>query len=208
MKSRKENVSAADIRDHSELTVRNGSKLIAAPPANEAQPAGVTAKHTGRPPVLDDEALDDLVEALRCRSGNLPSIDNLIAAAGGCQRQRASKALQRARSSAAQRELVSLLRLPTELEQLQRRWIHQWLEAAAAQLAEHHADLVNRYEQRIEALEALISEQREAMTTLRERQADLDRMTDELLRVREEDKMLIERLRAERDIAERLASRA
>jgi protein involved in polysaccharide export with SLBB domain len=191
------------IRNHSELGVRNGSELSGLVAANHDDDR--SSSRAGRPPVLNDRALDDLVVLMHRKSGRLPRLDELIAEAGGCQRQRASKALQRARSGEAERELMDVLRLPAELEQLQRRWIEQWMQAAAGQLADRHADLVAKHDEQIEALEALISEQHRALTSLRDQRADLERMTDELLKARDDDRLQIERLAAERDIAERLA---
>lgn len=194
-------------RNHgsSEPSVRNGSELSSLIPANQSMRADATPSRSGRPPVLDDEALDELAVMLQRQLGRLPRLDELIEEAGGCQRQRASKALQRVRSGAAQQDLRDLLRLPSDLEQLQRRWIDRWMDAAAAQLDDHHADLTARHEENVEALEALISEQHRALSSIQDQKADLERMTDELLQVRESDRGLIERLTAERDIAERLA---
>jgi protein involved in polysaccharide export with SLBB domain len=191
------------IRNHSERGVRNGSELSGLVAANHDDDS--SSSRAGRPPVLNDQALDDLVALMHRRAGRLPRVDELIAEAGGCQRLRASKALQRARLDVSERELMGVLRLPAELEQLQRRWIEQWMQAAAGQLADRHADLVAKHEERIEALEALISEQHRALTSLRGQRADLERMTDELLKARDDDRLQIERLAAERDIAERLA---
>lgn len=194
-------------RNHgsSEPSVRNGSELSSLIPANQGMRADATPPRSGRPPVLDDEALDELAVMLQRQLGRLPRLDELIEEAGGCQRQRASKAVQRIRSGAAQLQLQEILRLPSGLEQLQRRWIDRWMNAAAAQLADHHADLTARHDEKVEALEAVISEQHRALSSIQDQKADLERMTDELLQVREADRGLIERLTAERDIAERLA---
>lgn len=107
------------IRNHSELGVRNGSELSGLVAANHDDDR--SSSSAGRPPVLNDQALDDLVVLMHRNAGRLPRVDELIAEAGGCQRQRASKAIQRARANVAQRELLSVLRLPIELEQLQDR---------------------------------------------------------------------------------------
>lgn len=190
---------------NSEPTVRNGSELLSLIAANQPQEEDAGLSRVGRPPVLDDEALDSLTDLLRRKLARMPRLDELIEAAGGCQRLRASKALQRARSAAARLELQDMLRIPADLERLQRQWISQWIQAAAEQLADHHAQLVARHEERVEALESLISEQHLALSSLRDQKADLERISEELLKVREKDRMSIERLTAERDIAERLA---
>lgn len=189
----------------SEPAVPNGSELELLIAANQeaGDPAGTP--RVGRPPVLDDDALDALTEELRRKAGRLPSLDQLIDAAGGCQRQRASKALKRARVGVAEKDLQGLLRIPVELENAQRRWIAQWLSAAAGQLAELHAELMEKHQEKLEALEALVSEQHQALVRLREQKADLERVSNELLRVREQDRASIERLTAERDIAVSLA---
>lgn len=190
---------------NSEPAVRNGSELLSLMAANQVQKEHAEPSRTGRPPVLDDEELDALTDLLRRKLARMPRLDELIEAAGGCQRLRASKALQRARSTTARLELQDMLRIPADLERLQRQWISQWIQAASEQLADHHAQLVARHEERVEALESLISEQHLALSSLRDQKADLERITEELLKVRDQDRVRIERLTAERDIAERLA---
>jgi len=102
-------------RNHgsSEPSVRNGSELSSLIPANQGMRADATPPRSGRPPVLDDEALDELAVMLQRQLGRLPRLDELIEEAGGCQRQRASKAVQRIRSGAAQLQLQEILRLPS-----------------------------------------------------------------------------------------------
>jgi hypothetical protein len=196
-------------RNASELTVPNGSELKNPPTgkgANDARwSAGGTLDPKGRPPVMHDGRLFDLATRMADKLGRAPKIEELIAEAGGCQRQRASRVLRRQREQMAARSVQSLIELPAELESEMRRWIDRWKAISAQQLASEHARLEDRHEAQRDADQDLIGELQITLHDVREKLANQTRLTSELVAVNRQIEEKAARLLAERDIARALA---
>lgn len=110
---------------------------------------------TGRPPVLDDTALNDLARRMNVQLGRPPKADELIQEAGGCQRKRALAAIQSLRLELAQRAVRSQLLFPASIESHLRALMAEWIDHAAAHLAHRHAELVEAHEERLDAAKDL-----------------------------------------------------
>lgn len=196
-------------RNDSEPSVPNGSESKTSPTgksANDPAWAGSpVADPKGRPPVMDDGQLMDLATRLAERLGRAPKIEELISEAGGCQRQRASRILQKLREQMAARNVRSLIELPAELESEMRGWIDRWKTISAGQLAYEHARLEDRHEAERNADKDLIGELQVTLHDLREKLANQTRLTNELLAANRQVEDQSARLRAERDIARALA---
>ena len=173
-------------------TVRNGSELA-------------KGSAMGRPAVLDDDALLAVAEELNHALGRPPRLDELIQAAGGCQRQRASRTIRKLREQLAAKSVRALLLMPPELESDIRQWIDRWMGSAAQQLAAEHAELLASHDQAIERANDLIGEQQTVIAELREGTADQQRMTSELFVRTQALGQEVQKLTAERDIAHALA---
>lgn len=135
---------------------------------------------TGRPPVLTDPELAALALQLSVKTGRAPRIDELVQAAGGCQRKRALQAIRHIREDQAQRELASQLHLPPPIEQHLRALMGQWLELASTQLASRHAEVTAQLEKKEEAFLIQLEERRETESLLRQQVMDRDRIIGEL----------------------------
>jgi hypothetical protein len=155
----------------------------------------------GRPPVLDDSELDALAQRLSRQLGRPPRLHELTEAAGGCQRQRASRAVQRLRLGIAEKAVRSQIVLPPQLEVELRAWVERWLQVAALQMREVHAEFEQRHEETLLDAQDLLSEQTAQLTHMRERLEDQARMTGELLAANKTLQAQIAQARAERDIA-------
>ncbi|HEU0197573.1 MAG TPA: hypothetical protein VFQ88_10210 [Nevskiaceae bacterium] len=142
----------------------------------------------GRPPVLGDAALVARVRRLSDELGRLPRAGELIAAAGGCQRQRALAAIRTVRVAQARVDLASALSLPPAIERHLRALAVEWLGLAAEQLVEPQAVRVARAEESVSALEAQIEERRAVERLLRQQVEDgqqvLDALTDRFEQLR------------------------
>lgn len=162
----------------SELNVPNRSELAKAMGTHAAN--GVAVAH-GRPPVLTDEQLDEVAIKLNDVLGRPPRLEELIAESGGCQRQRASRSIQRLREGLATRAIKSTLALPPAIEGELRQWIDRILSLSAAQLAGEHAQMVADHETARQAAQDLLDEQQVVIRDLRERLADQQRIGAELV---------------------------
>ncbi len=160
----------------------------------------------GRPPVLTDEQLDALALELNSSLGRPPKIEELIAASGGCQRQRASRTIQRLREGLAAKSVQSMLVLAPELEGQMRQWIERLMSSAAKQLATEHARLIYEHDQNEAASKELIQEQQLVVSGLREQLADHQRITSELAAESQRLKLAVGQMTAERDIAQAVAA--
>ena len=183
-------------------TVPNGSKVPNSGPWGANDP-----RHgpTGRPAILDDEQLVELAGELNQRLGRPPRIEELIAAAGGCQRQRACRAIQALRERLAASAVRSMLVLPQDLEAEHRAWIDRWMNLAAQRLAGEHALLVERHDEKSQKAQDLIAEQHLVIKGLRESLADQQRIASELAQAVNDLNALASQLRGERDVALALA---
>lgn len=160
---------------------------------------------TGRPALLDDDQLLELATDLNQRLGRPPRIEELIEAAGGCQRQRASRAIRALRERLAATAVRSLLVLPNDLEAEHRVWIDRWMNLAAQRLAGEHAQLIERHDEKTQKAQDLLAEQNTVIRGLRESLADQQRIAAELAQAATDLNLQISQLRNERDIALALA---
>lgn len=183
-----EAMSATDAAKHpnrhrSEPNVPNGSRS--------------RSSIAGRRPLLDDDQLLQLAAQLHARKGDVPKLDELIDASGGCQRQRASRALKQLRAELASKAVRAAITLPLEHEQALRAWTATWLDIASKQLAEEHATLSEKHQAEIDRLQDLIAEQRAHIAMLREQAEDQHRIACEYLETQESQAAEIERLKGE-----------
>ena len=184
-------------------TVPNGSKV----PNSGQQGAAKDPRHgpTGRPAILDDEELLELAAELNQRLGRPPRLEELIEAAGGCQKQRASRAIRALRERLAAAAVRSRLVLPPELEAEHRAWIDRWMRVAAERLSGEHALLVERHDEKLQKAQDLLEEQNLVIRGLREALADQQRIAAELVQSVSELNGVASTLRSERDVALALA---
>lgn len=196
-------------RNDSEHNVPNGSefrKPTTGKPATDKQATATgAADPKGRPPVMDDPQLLALATSMADRLGRAPKIEELIAESGGCQRQRASRILQKLREQIAARNVRGVIDLPAELETEMRGWIDRWKTISAQQLAAEHLRVEERHQAERDADKDLIVELQIALQDTRERLATQTRLTTELLATNLQIEDLSARLRTERDIARVLA---
>jgi len=184
-------------------TVPNGSKV----PNSGQQAAANDSRHgpMGRPAILDDEQLLDLAGELNQRLGRPPRLEELIEAAGGCQKQRASRAIRALRERLAAAAVRSMLVLPTELEAEHRAWIDRCMRVAAERLSGEHALLIERHDEKLQKAQDLLEEQNLVIKGLRESLADQQRIAAELAQSVTELNAAVSKLRSERDVALALA---
>ncbi|MDP9139959.1 MAG: hypothetical protein M3O62_04110 [Pseudomonadota bacterium] len=174
----------ATVPNGSELPVPNRSELsrtAAAGVSNEGRWSAGTAAPMGRPPVLGDGDLDALAAELNGSLGRPPKLEELVVASGGCQRQRASRAIQRLRENLAAKSVQSTLVLPPIFEAELRRWMDRVMSMAATELAGEHARLISEHEHQGQADQELVHEQQIVIQDLRERLADQQRIGTELM---------------------------
>lgn len=157
--------------------VRNGSELGKVPMSSK--PA---TSPGGRPPVMTDEQLLRLAEQLNAKFGRPPRAEELIDAAGGCQRKRALAALRVLKLELARRSVQSGLIFPSAIEQAIRSQMADWLTLAAGSLAATHLEESDRTEAKVSTQAALIEELQVRTQTLKEQIADRDRMVADLVR--------------------------
>lgn len=171
------------VRNRSESTVPNGSELPLGHPhkLSANNPNGRPDALGGRPPVLNDDELYSVAEALNRHLGRPPRLQELVEQSGGCQRQRASRAIQRLRHTQAEMAVRSQLVLSQELEAELRSWIERWMRVAAKQLSESQARMEEDHEHNMLRNQDLLAEQHEAISQLREQLEDQRRIATELL---------------------------
>lgn len=173
--------SRKPVRNGSEPRVPNGSELPIGSRLSANDPIVRPEFVGGRPPVLDDDELYALAESLNRRLGRPPKLQELTDESGGCQRQRASRAIHRLRNTQAEAAVRSQLVLPQELEVELRSWTERWLRVAAMQLSESQAQMDERHEHAMLRNQDLLAEQHEAISQLREQIEDQRRIATELL---------------------------
>lgn len=168
-------------------------------PKDGLSPQGSHQQHVGRPPVLDDVALQDLARRMNSQLGRPPKADELILEAGGCQRKRALAAIQNLRTEMAQRAVRSQLLFPAAIEGHLRALMGEWIELASAHLAQRHAEIVESQDERSEAAKAhaddlqnRLTETQAAVSTVGKRLGELIQQTQTLTADRDQ-------ARAERD---------
>lgn len=184
-------------------TVPNGSKV-----PNSGQQSANDSGHgpTGRPAILDDEQLLELAGELNQRLGRPPRLEELIEAAGGCQKQRASRAIRALRERLAAAAVRSMLVLPPDLEAEHRAWVDRWMRVAAERLSGEHALLIERHDEKNQKAQDLLTEQNLVIKGLRESLADQQRIAAELAQSVRELNALTAKLTGERDVALAIAA--
>lgn len=152
-----------------------------------------------------DEALLELAVSLNTKLGRPPRADELIEAAGGCQRKRALSAIQSLRLDLSQRAVRSQLLFPPSIESQLRQLMGAWLDLAAQHLGQRHAEFSEEVERRqdalvaqLEELQATVEAQRRELEQMHREQQALTRQVDE--RATERD-----RIRTDRDAARAVA---
>lgn len=149
---------------------------------------------SGRPPVMDDAALQALARQMNTQLGRPPKADELIREAGGCQRKRALAAIQSLRSELAQRSVRSQLLFPAAIESHLRALMGEWIDLASAHLAQRHAEIIESQDERSDAAKAHADDLQHRLI---ETQATANVMSKRLAEVNQ----LIQMLTAERDQA-------
>lgn len=148
---------------------------------NSSERFGTVPKSNGRAPVLTDEELAALAEKLNAQKGKPPSIQELIDASGGCQRQRAVRALIAFRLKLGERAALSQIvftpAMAEDLKLLQARWLN----LAAAQLALRQAQADEATQQKLQAASDAAADQAERIHHLVARVSDVERINQELL---------------------------
>lgn len=182
---------------------RNGSEPFI-PNGSEIGKPG-TPDPKGRPPVMDDAQLMTLATTLSERLGRPPTLEALIQAAGGCQRQRASRTLKLLREQLAAKAVRSRIELPAELESELRGWLERCQMLCAQQLSAEQARIDERHEQERTADRDLVAELQTSLRELREALADQTRVATEVIAANRKLEEQVLRLKAERDIANALA---
>ncbi len=97
-------------------TVPNGSKL-------------------GRPPIMTDDELDTCVAELAAVNRRLPSLDEIIAASGGCQRARAVAARKRQAHMVVESVVADHLVVPDHIHQRHLVLLREWVRLARENVA-------------------------------------------------------------------------
>lgn len=195
--------------NHLEPSVPNGSKVPPAQkprsPINPEQVSQAPRALTGRRALLDDDKLRQMARGMYAKLGRMPKLDELILGAGGCQRHRASKALQGVREELAAKVVRDQLVLPHELEGELRHWIDRWMNHAAQQLAQSHVAITEKHAQEMESAQGLIGDQQIVIRELREAAADMQKLSSELIARNRELSADYARLTSEKEIAEAIA---
>lgn len=112
---------------HSELgTVRNGSERL-----EQTSPSTAAG---GRQPRRSDAQLVADVATLHEQLGRMPTLDEITAAVGGCQRARAVQARKAVSLRESFSRLETELRLPPMLEARHRTLMREWLDAARQEI--------------------------------------------------------------------------
>lgn len=184
---------------HSALgTVRNGSEPFGTGPGSESR--------GGRVPFISDEALVEKARQLNQQHGRPPTATELISVAGGCQKQRALRAIQQLRVDLAQKTVRSLLVLPTGVREDLDHLAGRLLDRAAEQLAEKQAQFELVHEQKLLAAREEIEHLTQQVESLRLRLADAEHLQQELLEAQRRTKEECDRVTARAERAEAVAA--
>lgn len=106
---------------------------------NGSEPFGTGRAAPGRIPVQSDEELAALAYRLLVQHKRMPSIQELVDASGGCQRQRAVRTLQVLRRKQAEKSVRNQLVFDPGIEDELKKLAARWLGLAANELAVHQA---------------------------------------------------------------------
>lgn len=130
---------------------------------------------------LTDAALESLARTLADRLGRLPTGAELIDAAGGCQKQRALRAIQALRLKRAEQEVTAMLVLPPAVDAELRSLMSRWLGLAGQQLAGHLAQAQGHTELQLQHAADAAAELETANESLRTQILDLQKVQRELI---------------------------
>lgn len=153
-----------------------------------------------------DAELIELAKRLNQELGRPPKTQELVEKSGGCQRQRAIRAIQVLRTELAEKAVRSQLVIPALLQEEIRTLSLRWLDFAAAQLAEGHADMEAKLEKRFDAFNEALAEKNDRIAYLQDRLKNVEHLQQELLAGKDKQNREIESLRRERDQATALAN--
>lgn len=150
---------------------------------NRSEPFGTVSSSStsGRIPMKTDAELLDLAKRLNERLGRPPRTQELVGQAGGCQRQRAVRAIQTLRIEIAEKAVRSQLMIPAVLQDELKTVFARWLDCAATQLAEKHAEAEHKLEQRLDAANEAVFEKNDRIQHLQSQLADAEHLQQELL---------------------------
>lgn len=156
-----------------ELAIRNGSE--------RSRTAAGSQSKRGRVPVLSDEALLATTRRWNQQRGRPPTAPELIAAAGGCQRQRALRAIRQLRAELAEVPTPSVPAIPDDLRHALDAFAVRVLERAATERAEQQAQYARDAERQQLARDTKTKQRAEQIVLLRRRLADAEHLQQELL---------------------------
>lgn len=184
---------------HSALgTVRNGSEPFGTGSGSESR--------GGRGPFISDDALVEKARQLNQQHGRPPTATELINASGGCQKQRALRAIQQLRVELAQKTVRSSLVLPTGVREDLDHLAGRLLDRAAEQLAEKQAQFDLVHEQKLLAAREEVEHLTLQVESLRARLADAEHLHQELLEAQRRTKEESDRAMARAERAEAVAA--
>lgn len=139
-------------------------------------------KTGGRQPVLTDDELDHCVKALAQDLGRMPKLDEIVEAAGGCQRKRAVEARRRLADSLSTQAVEEWTDLPPSIVTRHKRLLREWLALAREQLTPWIDEVVAQSLEESTKLELRIAEQSSAIERHEETERVLKLRLDELQR--------------------------
>jgi hypothetical protein len=154
----------------SDLAAMVRSMATVEPPAKRGQGKGLT-----------DEALEARARTLADRLGRLPTGAELIESAGGCQKQRALRAIQTLRVKRAEQEVHALLVLPPAIDAELRAVMARWMGLAAQQLSDRHAQVQAQTDAELEQAASAAREVEQENESLRTQILDLQKVQRELI---------------------------
>lgn len=183
---------------HSALgTVRNGSEPFGTGSGSESR--------GGRVPFISDDALVEKARQLNQQHGRPPTATELISASGGCQKQRALRAIQQLRVDLAKKTVRSSLVLPTGVREDLDHLAGRLLDRASEQLAEKQAQFELVHEQKLLAAREEVEHLTQQVESLRARLADAEHLQQELLEAQRRTKEDCDRATARAERAEAVA---
>jgi hypothetical protein len=130
---------------------------------------------------MSDEALEALARTLADRLRRLPTGAELIDAAGGCQKQRALRAIQTLRAKRAEQEVHALLVLPPAIDAELRALMARWMGLAAQQLSDRHAQVQAQTDAQLDQAASAAREVEQENESLRSQIIDLQKVQRELI---------------------------
>lgn len=130
---------------------------------------------------MTDEALETVARTLSDRLGRLPTGAELIEAVGGCQKQRALRAIQSLRAKRAEQEIHALLVLAPSIDAELRALMARWIGLAAQQLSDRHAQVQAQTDARLEESAIAAAELERENESLRAQIVDLQKVQRELI---------------------------